>query len=375
MKDAVISISVKILCLLIIWTSLTIYDIIPDNVKWQPAVMLGNSISYVTSGQRKQDRFAKNAENVEFSKNSYTKYVNIGLDANLAASGIAAAYARGKRLYILDEGIFYYVQPSKNPADTYLMDDVEISSPMASFIMSSKSILGIDESGEGISVYRIPNQLEHAFLRDEGGVSLNDMSFTEISSLTYTILSRQETGKISVQEMAVLMYCTQEGILLGWQGGTAWLADDKTNPDIVTVYTMSSDGSLEEKLHYSNTYAGTGTGRFIANDALFYADADMLYFYYLDGSESFYVPPEVYGSPAEALNYTYNSETGTYWIGYINGDTIYCLDYEGNNLRKATLGYVQDGKAVTGLFSINGYFYVTYEDGTRHFSYHYPRLQ
>ncbi|MCD8130905.1 MAG: hypothetical protein LUE16_06445 [Lachnospiraceae bacterium] len=184
MKDAAISISVKILCLLIIWTSLTIYDVIPDSVKWQPAVKLGNGIFYVTSGQRKQDQFAKNAEGVELSKNSYAKYVNTGLDANLATSGIAAAYGRDNRLYILDEGIFYYVRPSKNPANTYLKEDVEISSSMASFIMSSKNILGIDDSGENISAFRISNQLEHTFLRDDGGVSLIDMSFTEISSLT-----------------------------------------------------------------------------------------------------------------------------------------------------------------------------------------------
>lgn len=224
-------------------------------------------------------------------------------------------------------------------------------------IGGKRYILAVDEAAFQVA------QVSKNFscdLEDNPALEFDSLDFSGKSDLLYEILSKQEKKKITSRELALLVYGTKQGILLDYQKGTAYFADDSSGD---TVYIYKRTGKEEELIvQYEDAYEGLGAGRFIMDHYFVGVENFELMVYDLDTGDVLYTPDEEHVDGA--VNYTYSPD-GDLYLCYVCEGILYCRNFDDLEMpaMRVNMHTSEEGGTMTGLFCHGPRVYLTHEGG------------
>ena len=336
----------------VVFAVLSITGVLIEEMQWKWAV---EKWTYVSEGGLREDQLRKKIDGLKFSKGSYEMYINPRDNGNLAASDWASACVFEDRFYLALPDTFCTLK-KYNYSKDYNKDYIDFSG--SALVGGKRYVLSVDEEN-----FHGLNLKKHfaAGLDENPVVEFDTLDFLGKSDYLYKILKKQKKGKITSDELMMLAWGTKQGILLDYRDGTAYFADDSGTGDTVYVYEQTGEGVRNLIFQYEDSYQGLGAGRFIM-DHYFVGVADFqVVTYDLETGEIRYRSEEM-GHIAGSINYI-RTLNGNYYICYIRENILYCWDFYGDKPLKPVNMHIDEGGAVTGLFSYGNRVYVTHESG------------
>ena len=335
-----------------VFAVLSITGVLIEEMQWKWAV---EKWTYVSEGGLREDQLRKKIDGLKFSKGSYEMYINPRDNGNLAASDWASACVFEDRFYLALPDTFCTLK-KYNYSKDYNKDYIDFSG--SALVGGKRYVLSVDEEN-----FHGLNLKKHfaAGLDENPVVEFDTLDFLGKSDYLYKILKKQKKGKITSDELMMLAWGTKQGILLDYRDGTAYFADDSGTGDTVYVYEQTGEGVRNLIFQYEDSYQGLGAGRFIM-DHYFVGVADFqVVTYDLETGEIRYRSEEM-GHIDGSINYI-RTLNGNYYICYIRENILYCWDFYGDKPLKPVNMHIDEGGAVTGLFSYGNRVYVTHESG------------
>lgn len=313
--------------LLASWSVLSIAGLLPDSVAFHGAQNAWNAAGEATTSLIDKAFYGalhgsdeNKLDNYAFPRGSYRTYINSGKDANIAnwteqCSGILYK----NDLWYNDKfGIRKFTREgsklNSGRTETICFQDGK-AMPI---IVTADYLVGIYRDNQGQSFARFHNidRLDKAEPVDialgwaEPFETSGRIDFANTADHLYEILVKQDKERISPEEMAALVYFSAQGILLDYDKGIAIFADDITDPGVLSFYRQSEPGKREE-LHsrtFKHPYEGTGAGRFVTGDSIYYASMDtILQYNMVTGKTDEWYAAGMENTPIHAINYVYGA--------------------------------------------------------------------
>lgn len=299
-----------VLLALLVWSAASITDKLPPMLRLGPVERAWKMVT------EDDQRFIRQGKNPEFTKGCYQRFIHNGTNANIEASDARrSAAAEGSWLWVNDwTGLRRH--NSKVPEEWNAMGDNYFCEEHAAAMLYAGDLgfaVSAQEDGESYAVLfnREKDEKDKGETVARGWIDgfLEDGSFTydSVISRLYSILQKQESKNISAEEMAGLLYFTSRGVLLDYQDGEAIFADDFTDAGTVHVYRYTEE-EAEELVSYPDDYAGSGSGRFIVEDTLYYAENLAVTSFSLEQKEGGWRKIYDAEQPIRGLNYAYGKE-------------------------------------------------------------------
>lgn len=338
----------------VIFATLSITGVLVEDMQWKWAV---EKWAYVSEGGLRADQLRKKMDGAKFPKGSYETYINPHTNGNLAASDQVSACVFKDRFYLaLPDSLFMIKRDHKK--DKEKREEISCSVSHSALIGGKRYVLAVDEEA-----FRI-TQMSKKFtcdLEENPAWEFDSLDFSGKSDLLYEILRKQDKKKITSRELALLAYGTKQGILLDYQDGTAYFADDSSG-DMVYVYKRTGKDEDELIFQYENSYEGLGAGRFIMEHYFVGVENFELKIYDLDTGEVFYTPE---GEHVDgAVNYTYSLD-GDLYLCYVCEGVLYCRNFSDREVpvMRVNMHTSDEGGTMTGLFCYGRRVYLTHEGG------------
>ncbi len=255
-----------------LWSVLSISNLLPEPVQFDLATSVWNNMTPFGK---------KDMTNYEFRKESYSRYVNSGKDANVGGyfdqcSGIF----QDKILWVNNlEGLHEVTRDGEKLKSNWIGAGYFYGDKAMPVLEVEDYIFAVcrTEEGQSFACFYDTENLDAEPVKVAEGWSADYeeegvLSFDKTAEKLYGILVKQEKEKISPEEMAGLLYFSARGMLLNYEDGKAFFISTDTEAGTLGIYQQTKPGEREHLATFSNEYAGVGTGRFMADGSIYFAE-------------------------------------------------------------------------------------------------------